>query len=56
VGPAEKLGSGKQKLQVGKVLVAYRQTGNLLLIEHGGNVGAFRLQLRLRIRVDFNSL
>ena len=42
VRPAEKLCAGKQELQIGKVLVAYGKTGNLLLIEDGRDVGARR--------------
>jgi hypothetical protein len=35
VGPAKKLGAGKQELKVGEVLVAYGQAGNLLLVKDG---------------------
>ena len=54
VGPAQNLGARQQQLQVGKVLVANREAGNLLLVENGGDVGAVGLQLRLRFGVYFD--
>ena len=50
VGPAQKLGARQQELQVGEVLIAHGQAGNLLLVEDRRNVGAVGLQLRLRSR------